>query len=170
MVACCLSGGVRIPGLIKHLKIHIMCWTSEVLEVQNSGNSKVPIVKVLRMYTDSNKLSAYYRGVPYTLNKEYEATILPHFDGLSFEINEGLHCYSDSCKFVSFRTGIHAFLPKNICSITYNDGRSIDFEGIHPYKVVVVEGYIPPNTRFYINEFEEIVTSKLVLTKILDII
>lgn len=146
-----------------------MCWISKVLKEENSGKSKIPIFKVLRMYIDSKKLAAYYRATPYVLNKEYNSSILPRFLDSCFEINEGLHCYSASCKFASFEVGIHAFLPKNICAVPYNNGKKIDFEGIHPYKAVVVEGYIPPNTRFYINEIGEIVTQRLILTNVLDV-
>ena len=145
-----------------------MCWISEVLKAENSGESKIPIIKVLRMYTDSKKLAAYYRATPYVLNKEYNSSILPRFVHTCFEIDEGLHCYSDSCKFASFETGIHIFLLKYSSTATYTDGKRIDFDGIRPYKVVVVEGFIPPNTRFYINEIGEIVTQGLILTNILE--
>lgn len=143
-----------------------MCWISEVLKAENSGESKIPIFKILRMYDNSKELAAYYRATPYVLNREYNASILPHFIDSCFEINEGLHCYSNSCKFASFGDGIHIFLPKEV-TVTYSDGKRIDFDG--PYKAVVVKGYIPSNTRFYINEIGEIVTQRLILTNVLDI-
>ena len=143
-----------------------MCWTSEVLKAENSGESKIPIIKVLRMYVDSKELAAYYRATPYVLNKEYNSSILPRFIDSCFEIDEGLHCYSSSCRFASFGDGIHIFLLKDSCTATYTDGKRIDFDGIHYYKVVVVEGFIPPNTRFYINEIGEIVTQRLILTSV----
>lgn len=140
---------------------------SEILKEENSEESKIPIIKVLRMYVDSKKLAAYYRSTPYVLHKEYISSILPLFINSFFEIDEGLHCYSNSCKFASFGDGIHIFLPKEV-TVTYSDGKRT-FCGIYPYKAVVVEGYIPPNTRFYINEIGEIVTQRLVLTNVLDI-
>lgn len=146
-----------------------MCWTSEVLKAENSGESTIPIIKVLRMYDDSKELAAYYRATPYVLYKEYNSPILPRFIDSCFEINEGLHCYSNSCRFVNFETGIHVFPPKNVCIVTYTDGKRIGFDGIYSYKAVVVKGYIPSNTRFYINEIGEIVTNKLILTDVLDL-
>lgn len=134
---------------------------SEILKEENSEESKIPIIKVLRMYVDSKKLAAYYRDTPYILYKEYNSSIFPRFIDSCFEINEGLHCYSNSCKFASFGDGIHIFLPKEVTA-TYDDRKKV-----YPYKAVVVEGYIPPNTRFYINEIGEIVTQGLVLTNIL---
>ena len=145
-----------------------MCWISEVLKAENSGESKIPVIKVLRRYIDSKELAAYYRATPYVLNKEYNSSILPRFVDSCFEINEGLHCYSDSCRFTIFETGIHIFTLEDSC-VTYSDGKRLDFAGIRPYKAVVVKGYIPSNTRFYINEIGEIVTQRLILTSVLEI-
>lgn len=143
-----------------------MCWTSEVLKEQNSGESKIPIIKVLRMYVDSKELAAYYRATPYVLYREYNSSILPRLIDSCFEINEGLHCYSDSCRFTIFKTGVHIFSLEDSW-ITYNDGKRLDFNGIRPYKAVIVKGYIPSNTRFYINDLGEIVTQRLILTNVL---
>lgn len=143
-----------------------MCWTSEVLKEQNSGESKIPIIKVLRMYVDSKELAAYYRATPYVLYREYNSSILPRLIDSCFEINEGLHCYSDSCRFTIFETGVHIFTLKDSW-VTYNDGKRLEFTGIRPYKAVVVKGYIPSNIRFYINEIGEIVTQRLILTNVL---
>lgn len=143
-----------------------MCWTSEVLKEENSGESKIPIFKILRMYVDSKELAAYYRAVPYTLNKEYEATILPQFKISLFEINEGLHCYSNSCKFHNFGDVVIVHLNHDY-TVTYNKGHRIRFKGMQPFIPVMVEGYIPPHTKYYINDVYEIVTQRLVLTNIL---
>lgn len=146
-----------------------MCWTSEILKAENSGESKIPIFKILRMYTDSNELAAYYRANPYTLGKEYEAAILPRSNSFGFEIEKGLHCYHCSCKFNNFGDGILVILPNDKGTFTYMNGVRLRYNGLQNYKPVVVRGYIPPNTRYYINEDYEIVTQALVLTDVLSL-
>lgn len=144
-----------------------MCWKSEVLKAENSGESKIPIIKVLRMYMDSKELAAYYHGNSYLLNAEYNASILPKpIKGYGFEINEGLHCYSNHCK-VNYIAGSVVICTPDCMVFTYNNGRYIGFMGMRHYKPVVVKGYIPPNTIYYINEDYEIVTQKLILTNVL---
>jgi hypothetical protein len=143
-----------------------MCWTSEVLKEENSGESKIPIIKVLRMYVDSKGLAAYYRATPYVLYREYNSSILPRLIDSCFEINEGLHCYSDSCKCCKSVDTVIVCL-NNGCAVTYNKGHRIRFEDMQPFIPVIVKGYIPSNTRFYINDLGEIVTQRLILTNVL---
>lgn len=136
-----------------------MCWlSSEVPVVQNTGEDKVLIYKVLRRNINSNSLYAYYRCTPYELNRLYEVEIDKPKKVNYSTIDKGLHCYSSKCVARQINDGI----------AIYEDGK----RPIRMYKddlpdlAVVAEGYIPPNTDYYINKHNEIVTSKLILTKV----
>lgn len=140
-----------------------MCWLSSeaIPVVQNTGEDKILIYKVLRKSINSNRLYAYYRCTPYELNRLYEVEIEnPRKVNLDYSaINKGLHCYSSKCIARQINDGITIYEEgkRRICMI-YED----DF----PDLAVVAEGYIPPNTDYYINKHNEIVTSKLILTKV----
>ncbi len=140
-----------------------MCWLSSeaIPVVQNTGEDKVLIYKVLRRNINSNSLYAYYRCTPYELNRLYEVEMEnPRKVNLDYSaINRGLHCYSSKCVARQIDDGI----------AIYEDGKRpirMIYEDDFPDLAVVAEGYIPPNTCYYINKHNEIVTSKLILTKL----
>lgn len=143
-----------------------MCWISEKLEPLSS-EEKVPIYKILRSYY-SNILEAYFRGNVYALNKEYEEELGITREGIfkHHYIDEGIHCYSDSCKFERGLGGI--IVSINDKAFRYYAEGQISFSSVY-YKAILVKGYIPPHSVYYVNEQQEIVTSKIVLTDVLDI-
>lgn len=142
-----------------------MCWISSEIPVkQNTGENKILIYKVLRRNIDSNNLYAYYRCTPYKLNEFYEVEMDNPWKLRSdcFAINRGLHCYSSECMARQTNYGINIY---------YGDGCNVHmiYKDDYPDLAVVAEGYIPPNTDYYINKDNEIVTSKLMLTKIIEL-
>lgn len=143
-----------------------MCWISDKLEPLSS-EEKVPVYKILRdCYT--NILEAYFRGTIYALNKEYEEELGITREGVftNHIIDEGIHCYSDLCKFKRTLGGIIVLV--NDKHFRYYAEGQISFTNIY-YKAVLVKGYIPPHSTYYVNKQQEIVTSKIVLTDVLDI-
>lgn len=144
-----------------------MCWIAKNLKCQQS-KEKVPIYKVLRV-NRFDRLEAYFRGTVYVLNKEYKESIGYYFDYFINRhiIDEGIHCYSASCKFERKKDGIFAITTDCTYDRYYQEGR-ISFTNEY-YRVVVVKGYIPFDTEYYINDNQEIVTTKIVLTDVLDL-
>lgn len=137
-----------------------MCWTSKVIAESNSGEKQIPIYKVLIRSLKYSTLEAYFRRTAYYLNQEYEEKVTPYRADIHdfYMIHQGLHCYSGSCKFKRFGRNVNIIGAKLDHYYPYIEG----------YESVVAVGYIPRNTTYYINDKEEIVTTKLVLTRVLD--
>jgi hypothetical protein len=137
-----------------------MCWTSKVIAESNSGERQIPIYKVLSRSLQYGTLEAYFRRTAYYLNQEYKEEIIPYHGDVHdfYMIHQGLHCYGSSCKFIKFGKSINVLNAKLDHYYPHSGG----------YESVVAVGYIPCNTTYYINDREEIVTTKLVLTRILD--
>lgn len=144
-----------------------MCWISKTFNPLHSKEN-IPIYKVLRV-NNHNILEAYFRGTIYVLNEEFRESLGYYFDPFVSRhmIDKGIHCYSDSCKFERKEGGIFVSTPTHDYDRFYMEGR-ISITDLH-YRVVVVKGYIPSDTEYYINDNQEIVTTKLVLTDVLDI-
>lgn len=137
-----------------------MCWTSTDNNITANHRIAKENVPIYKMLIDLHgELLAFYRNTPYVLNKLYEVTMetpsrMSFSD--SYTINVGLHCYSSKYRFRQCVWGISAFSP--------GFTRHMMYDSTH---TVLAEGYIPSGTEYYINDSDEIVTSKLVLTKIL---
>lgn len=134
-----------------------MCWRSSKLVTKNSGDEKIPIYKVLELAY--GVLKAYYHpDFCYALHSTYKHRVSPErYSPNLYLIQEGLHCYSDKCK---FRYIYHGVLVTCLTETQKYPSSSYT-------TAVIVKGYIPPNTTYYINEEEEIVTEGLVLTEII---
>jgi hypothetical protein len=114
-------------------------------------------------------LEAYFRGTIYALNEEYKEELGITRGGLFRDcmINEGIHCYSGLCEFERGELGGIKVSVNGKYFRYYNSGQ-IALSSIY-YEVVLVKGYIPPHSTYYVNKQQEIVTSKIVLTDVLDI-
>ena len=134
-----------------------MCWCSSTLVTRNSGDEKVLIYKVLGL--NYGILKAYfYNDFMYILDHIYEAKINPEYPTSNrYVINQGLHCYSAKCKF--------KYNYSSVSVMCTTEARR--YPDSFYTKAVVAKGYIPPNTKYYINEEGEIVTESLVLTEIM---
>ena len=132
-----------------------MCWISSNLVCKNSGDEKVPIYKILGL-TYGSLRAYFYSDFLYMLDHIYESKINPEH-GVMYFINEGLHCYSTKCTFIYNYNGVLVTCPIN--TFSYPNGLYTT--------AVIIKGYIPPNTTYYINEKGEIVTESLVLTEIM---
>lgn len=143
-----------------------MCWVSNKLRPLSSSKENTPIYKIVRVNATGG-LEAYFRGSDYVLNQLYEEELGHYFDPFICRhfISEGIHCYSTACKFKRSPEGIFA-ITKDL-KILYAEGE-ISLTGKY-YKAVVVEGYIPADSEYFENENQEIVTTKIVLTNVLDI-
>lgn len=149
-----------------------MCWISDEAKCLNSGEEKIPVFKIVMRDTIRNTLEAYYRGTPYILNKEYHAIVVPEkcWPHNRYMISKGLHCYDNTCNFRRRFDGICVI--RSVYTDMYSTAFYSDYNYVSDsdcYVAVVVKGYIPPNTYYYVNNQNEIVTTKLVLTDVLDL-
>ncbi len=134
-----------------------MCWRSSKLVCKNSGDEKVPIYKVLGLSYGILK-AYYYNDFHYTLDFTYKCKIKPELYALTiYLINEGLHCYSAKCRF--------RYTYPGVLVTCLTETRKYP-NGLYT-TAVIVKGYIPPNTTYYINDEGEIVTESLVLTELM---
>lgn len=158
MAACYLSsGGVRIPGLIKYLKTYIMCWISDSAELL-TAKSEMVVFKVCMQHQKTKALISYYYNSVYILGTQKEEGI--ELDKIydNFVIRRGLHCYNTN-----------KFIPK-VDELVLGISPYHHFYDSGAWKAVVVRGYIPVGASYYINKNQEIVTNKLVLTDVLDLV
>lgn len=141
-----------------------MCWISKNAE-KLTATENIPIYKVLEYNMISEELYSYYYHMKYKLGVLYSSNIYPHTVSGVTEISQGLHCYNSNCMFRQRADAIvlcpNIFEPSVGFLKLFNDRGS--------YKVVVARGYIPTGATYYINDLREIVTTKLVLTDVLDI-
>lgn len=138
-----------------------MCWTSKNL-IQHISDGNVKVFKICVLFGGAIR-GYYYRKFEYELNKEYqtEINISSKIYSLTDEThigNEGFHSYSEKECFVDTnREGFEVYNKKNNFFITvYHSG----------IKIIVVEGYLPKGTTYYINHDGEIISDRIILEKI----
>lgn len=141
-----------------------MCWISEVAK-KLIATENLPIYKVLEYNIITEELYSYYYHMKYELGVLYSSDVNPYKVSGGTVINQGLHCYSINCVFRQRTDAVilcaSIFEPSVKFAKLFNDRGS--------YRVVVARGYIPTGATYYINDSREIVTTKLVLTDVLDI-
>lgn len=141
-----------------------MCWIGHynpLIAKENINCFKV-------MYLNNSKfLLSFYRKMCYNLNYEYKTKIKVDFPADSYSrIEYGFHSYNQYCKI-----SLHRYSPA--ISVYPIDGavrRALDFYiKILPDVVVVVDCIIPKGTLFFENSSGELVSEKIILTKINEI-
>ena len=133
-----------------------MCWISDHAELLTAKH-EVVVFKVCLQHIKTKKLVSYYFKEPYTLGKLKRQSIIVDKAGNEFVIESGLHCYNTNAFSCS----------KNL--LVLNVAPYPHFYNMEGYVAVVVRGYIPKGATYYLNEYHEIATNKLVLTDIIDL-
>ena len=133
-----------------------MCWTSNEA-IALTADDNVVVFKVCLQHTKTKKLISYYFHSVYTLGKLKRQSIIVDKAGNEFVIESGLHCYNTNAFSCS----------KNL--LVLNVAPYPHFYNMEGYVAVVVRGYIPKGATYYLNDYHEIVTNRLVLTDVLDI-
>ena len=154
-----------------------MCWISDKLEpLVSDGNVKV--FKICGQTKDSSLYGFFRHTFKYALNKIFKTKISIDSKGLSFRYmgNEGFHSYSnDHCMWLLHRYEfIKSSKPESIDVFAKINGERIigsystnGFYCFYFVSIVLVEGYIPKGSRYYINENGEIISDSIVLTNII---
>jgi hypothetical protein len=110
------------------------------------------------------KLFSYFLKCEYKLNQVYFSDIdISEFYAGKYYIQKGIHSYSVRDTFISVENTSTYFVE------VMDKDLSIGVYFLHPYGTisiitVKVYGYLPEGTQYYINEFGEIVSNKIILT------
>lgn len=132
-----------------------MCWISDVAELKVAKED----IKIFKVCLYIRSLISYYNGFTYELNKVYKLgeDIVPSFSvfHLKYEINKGFHSYSKDCQLSKRRW--HYI-------ITSPDNKALDCCGKDD--LVLVRGYIPKGSHYYLNDYGEYVSDAICLTSI----
>lgn len=136
-----------------------MCWTTNKFIHRESKIAEHDI-KMFKVCSPSilgiNTVVSYYWELPYALNQVYDSLKnglrLEVYGPDYAEINEGFHSYSLDCNIVK-QTVISIWNNR-----TFLDSYNVDS--------IIVYGYIPKGSVYYINERGEYVSDKICLTKI----
>lgn len=132
-----------------------MCWVGK--NNPKIAESDIPITKILLQDPRTEMIFSYYqRRQGWKLNEivESKITIERSFEDGRIEISYGLHAFN----IISFLKGKDGILQTNTGVVfTEKDNTNL----------LVVEGFIPKGSLYYLNDEHEIVANKMVITKIL---
>lgn len=137
-----------------------MCWTTFKQPELKQATEPIPVFKILK-----KDLTGIYYGFQYNLNEPYfmflEQPSTSKIGNCSI-INRGIHSYHlDQVKLVPNNS---FFLIRGF--IIYSDVAKVGLDIFVNIDKVMVEGYIPKDTFYYINERGECVSNSIVLKTI----
>lgn len=138
-----------------------MCWSCPGKAKQLFAKKDIPIIKIL--YNTDQGLVSPYRFYKYELNRLYDSSFNIRKGSDITRIYEGLHSYSNKVRIERY---IGAVLSVSFKTDTSWDSGWIGLDEFRNPSAVVVLGFIPAGTYYYLNERGEYVSSKLILTSI----
>lgn len=158
-----------------------MCWTKNASSLPPTllvSDGTVKIFKVCKK-RQGNLCGYYYTSFNYILDQEYQTTIDLSYDEESKEYigNQGFHSYDASkCKVKTLEWGgifgrvksVHMDVLRLFSnSIEYIANYVLKDNSFRDEYAYLVEGYLPKGTQYYVNECGEIISDKIVLSKII---
>ena len=148
-----------------------MCWKSNSIK-QLISDGKFKIFKICQIKSNNIIQSYYFDKFKYDLNKQYKTdTVIMKKEDFDFS-KRTLNPLEYSSEYYGFN-GFHSYL--NTCKCYELDGVLLvydtpeiilDLYSKEYYNLIMVEGYIPEGSTYYINEHKEIISNSIVLTKI----
>lgn len=124
-----------------------MCWQSRYYPSERIASCHLIVYKIVN-YITPLKCRSLIKGFDYIYKKEYV--------GPSLEIKECKYAYGSE-----IYKGFHSYACLNKATKEYNTVSS------KHYNVVLVECIIPKGSTFYRNEFDEIVSNRIIVNRIL---
>jgi len=158
-----------------------MCWTKNASPLPPTplvSDGTVKIFKVCKIRQE-NLCGYFYTSFNYILDKEYQTTIDVTYNEKrkTYTGTQGFHSYDASkCKVKLFEigsifggikrvsVGVVTCLDKSLYKITSYLLKDNYFKDESAY---LIEGYLPKGTQYYVNEYGEIISDKIVLSKII---
>ena len=155
-----------------------MCWTkhtSSLPPIPLVSDGNVKIFKVCKM-RQGNLCGYYYTSFNYILGKEYQTDMDVSYvaNYKQYIGNQGFHSYDASkCKVNPLDFGdIFGRVQRVNMEVVKRFEHSLYRIAYYQLKVkdepaYLIEGYLPKGTQYYVNEYGEIISNKIVLTKII---
>ena len=147
-----------------------MCWIGE-LENKRIAIEDIPIYKIMIKGNRKDCFSSYFWHSDYIKNEIRQSIIIVEdkFEGKEKEIkvNVALHSYSIEHTFIEKAyTGDPRFDNNYTCIYIKDRFNKNTLEFYDDDKLIVVKGYIPKDSVYYINNRGEVISNKLIMTKI----
>lgn len=141
-----------------------MCWFSKTLEKKIAPKEGVKVFKVVSLIDD--KISSYYmRNSEYKLNCLKTSVIRIEKHSLFYVCNVALHSYSsEHCNY-----RISVVFDSPIIRIFTNEEGIIDAYYFPEDDLCIMECIIPEGATYYENSCGEIISDKLIPTKLIEI-
>ena len=158
-----------------------MCWSqksSSLPPTQLVSDGTVKIFKICKM-RQGNLCGYIYTTFNYILGQEYQTTIDMSYvaNYKKYIGNQGFHSYDASkCSVNILEMGdIFGNVKRACIEVLRRFDNSIYHTAAYQIKDVIfkdatacfIEGYLPKGTRYYVNEYGEIISDKIVLSKII---
>ena len=138
-----------------------MCWLSKYKPFKMVASEDIPVQKVLRKHDDGQLFSPVFNSIGWKRGEVKVARIdsIYHLYPNTYIIECGLH----SCKKITFLSGVN----KEAWVSTLHE--ELDCYSPLWYKAkneIVVDAIIPKGSHYYLNEYGEYVSDKLMMTGI----
>ena len=144
-----------------------MCWIG-LLENRRIATEDIPIYKI--MIKGNGCFSSYFWHSKYIKNEIRQSPIIidNEFEGKEKEIkvNVALHSYSIEHTFIEKAYKEDPKFDNYTCIYIRDSSNKNTLEFYDDDHLIVVKGYIPKDSVYYINNRGEIVSNQLVMTKI----
>lgn len=137
-----------------------MCWYSKEKKAAQIAREDILVYKIMLQNPDTGRLKSLYYGMKYEVGKVYWTDVSPiSIDSplyLEMKIDKGFHSYSmDKTMATKDKYQIVIYNMENngiVDSISFSD------------KLVIVKCIIPKGSKYYENDFGEIVSDRIIIT------
>lgn len=139
-----------------------MCWNSHKTPVSQIADSDINIFKIVRKTPIAERSKSlffnfeYNLKEPYSLSEKLEVDVRFHFNYREFIINEGFHSYHPT---VYLRTTSHV-IEVLVSPYEFHIGWIPYFD-----ELVKAHGIIPKGSQYFLNEYGEYVSNRIILTE-----
>lgn len=133
-----------------------MCWMSKNIPTILTADKDIKVYKVLYL-TEDGEYTSMYMDYSYVQGRTENEVALRVWEGMMYTISRGYHSYANNVKF--------EIKPETNSLFVYTSyGAYLDNTVINLYdgkKACICEFVIPKGTRYYKNEYEEIVSETI---------
>lgn len=137
-----------------------MCWYSKKKKAAQIAVEDILVYKVMYRKPDNGGFRSLYRRMDYELEKIYWTDVSPiSIDSplYSMMIKEGFHSYSiDKTKAIKNN-------ESQTLTVIYKNGEFVD-STFFSVNLVIAECIIPAGSKYYENDFGEIVSDRIIIT------
>ena len=148
-----------------------MCWRSKKMN-KCISDGKVKVFKVCTLKNDGKLYGYFYKDFQYELNTKYKQ-----------DITFAMSCLLKGCFIHYGYDGFHSY-SKDVCKAKLSRPQDLwpswikvvnvyknsnhqeiaDYVGEYNFNFVIVEGYLPKGTTYYVNDKGEIISDSIILT------